>query len=207
MLPANEMKWQVVGKKSPYISVGNDEGVFHWKRLPTKEANAIAIFRLCSTNKEFEQHCKYEYRSIAKLLSDLTKELKKSNIVFKYLNYMGMWSDISKHWIDYSWTEMDSYVKAGQSYLFVDDIDVLRALKSGKLNINHSINKSDVKAVKEAFKAVGFTVATISSKSKICIKLKPSFLNKNKKLPPRVSSKLPSRKSMGRELRMLWWER
>lgn len=159
-----------------YASLPDKNNIFKWKKINMDETNAINIYKFWHSKNELEKNIKYNYKDALNNLKLLKTELKKSNINFYYLDYMGEWSGLDLHFIDYSWDEAEEQAKLDkvekQSIIFTDDIYMLSAILHGKLYFQHNILKKDINSLKLAFNKIYNIELNFSSKKSILINLK-----------------------------------
>lgn len=158
-----------------YASLPDKNNIFKWKKINPDITNAIEIFKFWHTEDEYNKKIKYNYKELLKKINLLKKELHKYNIYFYYLDFMGQWSGLDRHFIDYSWD--DAMLKLEQdnakdkSIVFTDDIYVLQALLNGKLYFQHNVLKEDINNLKIIFYDIFKIKLNFSNKKSIIVNI------------------------------------
>ncbi len=188
----NDFKYEI--KKGlnniPYASlpIGNSKK-FKWKYFDEDVTNAFQIYKFWHSPNEIATNFKYMYPGFNKFnynvfvrkFKTLKKELLKYNIYFYFLDYMGKWSNINLHFIDYSWTDASNLALEDNpnlnikdiSYIFIDDVSLLKAILYGKLYFYHQILNKDIPNLKLVFKNIlNFNITKFSNSNAISFKLK-----------------------------------
>lgn len=156
-----------------YASLPDKNNIFKWKKINEDLSNSIDIYKFWHSEDELNKNIKYNYKDALQKIKLLKKELQKYNIFFYYLDYMGKWSGLDLHFIDYSWEEAfeqlendtnDKQAYKNYSVIFTDDIYLLSALLYKKLYFQHNILKKDINNVKKAFEKIYNVKLTISKK-------------------------------------------
>lgn len=163
-----------------YASIADKNGVYKWKKINEDMTNAIDKFKFWHTKEEVVELFKYDQKKIMQKLKSLKKELLKDGIHLYYLDYMGKWYDGELHFIDYLWDEVMDLIKdegLGDddtvSFIFTDDIYLLRALQDGELIFQHSILSKDVDNLKKTIKNIMNIEMDYSSNESIIFNIEP----------------------------------
>lgn len=142
-----------------YASLPDKNKVFKWKLISEDLVNAVDKYKFWHP-LEHEKDLKYDYKDALKQLKLLEKELKKIGVAFYYLDRMGRSGNHDRYFPEYTASDVfrrlhgDGYDIDKQSVVFLDDIQVLRALLNGKLGVHHWLMEKDVKNVKSVFAKV-----------------------------------------------------
>ena len=130
---------------------------FVWKKYnEDKYANAVNAYIYWNDlkyNSEFiGDKFKVKLSVVEKVIKSLAKEFKKESIDVHYIKNQGKWFDGVNHFVDYLWTDVCAIVEKKHkkkwtevSFIFTDDIYVLRAMLNKKLIFQHNIAKNYTK--------------------------------------------------------------
>lgn len=161
-----------------YASIKNNNNEYEWKLIDDDEMNAINIFKFWHNDEDINSYIIHDEAKAITLINDLTDELKKYNIHLFYIDYMGKWYDGEYHFVDYLWDEVCDKIKDDDlgdmntlSFIFTDDVYLLRALKNGKLYFQHNILDKDVENLVKTIKKITGIELHYSSENSIILNI------------------------------------